>query len=128
MKTKTITIVTGTPGTGKTTIAKKIAKKTKAVYIDVNAIIKKHKLSDNYDSKRKAKIVDTKKLNTVLINIIKTAKTPLIIDSHLSHYVPSKYVTCCIVTKTSLNKLRDRLKKRQYINAKIEENMIETIK
>lgn len=121
-----ITIVTGTPGTGKTTIATAIAMRTNAVYIDVNQIIKKEKLAASFDKKRNAKVVDTKKLNKVLIGVIKEAKrkhTPVVIDSHLSHYLPSKWVDLCIVTKTNLKKLKKRLQKRNYSKAKIRENM-----
>ena len=126
MKKSKITIVTGTPATGKTTVASAIAMRTHALYIDVSAIIKKEKLWVNYDKKRKAKIIDTKKLNNILIRIIKEARKKeisLVIDSHLSHYLPKKCVDCCIVTKTSLKKLKNRLKKRVYEEAKIRENM-----
>ena len=126
MKKTTITIVTGTPGTGKTTTAKKIAEKKRAVYIDVNDVINHNKLKEGYDKKRKAAIIDIKKLSKVLIQIIKEARKKgisLIIDSHLAHYVSHKHVDICVVTKTSLKKLKQRMKKRGYHKAKIEENL-----
>ena len=126
MKKQQVIIVTGTPGTGKTTIAKRLAKKNKAAYIDINTIIKQHKLVDTYDKKLKTNIVDVNKLNKVLIKIIKDyqkKKQSIIIDSHLSHYLPKKYVDICIVTKCSLKKLQRRLKKRNYPQKKIRENM-----
>ena len=121
-----ITIVTGTPGTGKTTVAKRIAEKQRAVYIDVNEVIKHNKLKEGYDKKRKAAIIDTKKLSKILVQIIKEARKKgisLIIDSHLAHYVTPKQVDICVITKTSLKKLQQRLKKRGYHKAKIEENL-----
>ena len=126
IKKTTITIVTGTPGTGKTTIAKKIAEKKRAVYIDVNDVINHNKLKEGYDKNRKSAIIDTKKLNKVLIKVIKQAKKKglsLVIDSHLSHYLPKRWVNLCIVTKTNLKKLKQRMKKRDYHKAKIEENL-----
>lgn len=118
-----IIIVTGAVGTGKTTIAKKLAKKHKAKYIDVNKIIKNYKLSEGYDKKRKCNIVDIKKLNKILIKIIKNSKEDLVIDSHMGHFLQPKYVNLCIVTKCSIKKLRNRLKRRGYSKAKIEENV-----
>jgi len=118
-----IIVVTGSVGTGKTTVAKKLAKKSKAKYIDVNQIIKNYKLSEGYDKKRKCKIIDVKKLNKILIKIIKTSKEDLVIDSHMGHFLPAKYVELCIVTKCSIKKLRNRLKKRGYSKSKIEENV-----
>ncbi len=119
-------IVTGTPGTGKTTVAKQLAKKHNATYVDVNAVIKENRLRESYDKRRKSYVVDINKLNKVLIKIIADAKKhkiSLVIDSHLSHYVPAKYVDVCYVTKTSLKKLKKRLQKRCYGKHKIEENM-----
>lgn len=119
---KTI-IVTGTPGTGKTTLAKKLAKRLNYKYIDVAKLIKDNKLEEGYDKKRKCRIVDIKKLNSALIKIIKNSEKPLIIDSHLSHYLPNKYVDLCIVTKCNLKALEKRLKKKGYDKNKIRENL-----
>ena len=126
MKKPLVIIVTGTPGTGKTTVAKRLAKQKKARYLDVNTIIKQHKLDKNYSKKWKSYLVDVDKLNKILIKIIKEQqkkKQSLVIDSHLSHYLPAKYVNLCIVTKCSLKKLQQRLKKRRYAKKKIRENM-----
>jgi adenylate kinase len=121
-----VMLVTGTPGTGKTTVAKRLAKKYKAEHINVNKIIKDNKLRESYDCIRKSYVVDIKKLNNVLMKIIaqaKREKTSIIIDSHLSHYLPAKYVDVCYVIKTSLKKLKNRLQKRRYPKSKIQENM-----
>ncbi len=118
-----IIIVTGSVCSGKTTIAKKLAKKYKAKYLDVNKVIEEYKLSECYDKKRKCKVIDTGKLNKVLIKIIKSSRESLVIDSHLSHYLPSKHVDLCIVAKCNAKKLRSRLKKRGYSKAKVDENV-----
>ncbi|MBU2633650.1 MAG: adenylate kinase family protein [Nanoarchaeota archaeon] len=119
---KTI-IVTGSAATGKTTIAKKLAKEKNYKYIDPNQLIKKHKLYESYNRKLKTYEVDTKKLNKFLTNLIKTSKDNLIIDSHLSHYLPKKYVNLCIITKCNLKELKKRLEKRKYNKKKIRENL-----
>lgn len=118
-----VIIVTGTPGTGKTIVAKKIAKEKGYSYIDVNKIISEKKISSGYDRKRECKIIDVEKLNKALVQIIKKSKKGLVIDSHLSHYLPKKYVDLCIVTKCSLKELKKRLKKRNYSKSKLEENL-----
>jgi adenylate kinase len=121
-----IIIVTGTPCTGKTTYAKELAKSKKYEYIDVNKLLKEHKLKEYYDKKRMCYVVDTEKLNKVLIDLInkfKKKKTSIVIDSHLSHFLPKKYVDLCFVIKCNLKKLKKRLQKRHYSKAKIEENL-----
>ena len=118
-----IIIITGTPGTGKTVLAKKLANLLNFTYIDVNLIIKTNKLSLNYDKKRSTYIINTNKLNRILISLVKNTNKSLIIDSHLSHYLPSKLVDLCIVTKCDLKVLIKRLKKRKYSLNKIRENI-----
>ena len=120
--------VSGTPGTGKTTLSKKLSKKLNFYYLDVTALISKYKLSEGFDKKRKTKIIDVKKLNGKLIDeikaIIKTKKFHgIIIDSHLSHYLPRKYVDLCIVTKCGINELNKRLKRKKFHKDKIQENL-----
>jgi len=119
---KTI-IVSGSVGSGKTTIAKKLSKKLNYKYIDVSKIIKKEKLFDYYDKKRKCSVVDIKKLNKFLIKKIKDSKKDQIIDSHMSHHLPKKYVDLCIITKCDIKELSKRLKKRKYTKTKIKENI-----
>ena len=93
-----VIIVSGSVGTGKTTIAKKIAKEKNYKYVDINNLIIKNKLHQGYDKKLKTRLVDTKILNKFLINLIEnSAGKGMVIDSHLSHYLPEKYVDLCII-------------------------------
>ena len=117
-----VIIVTGCPATGKTIIARKIAEKKKLRYIDVNQLIKDNKLYSYYSRKDMSYVVDVKKLNRFLIKLIKKDKD-VVLDSHLSHYLPNKYVDECIVTKCSLKELKKRLEKRKYPNKKIRDNL-----
>jgi adenylate kinase len=116
-------IVSGTPGTGKTTIAKKITREIKGEYVDINEVVQKYKLSEGYDKKRKSNLIDVNKLNKVLIGMINKSKKTLVIDSHLSHYLPKQYVKLGVICKCNVNELRKRLKKRGYGKEKIEENV-----
>lgn len=123
---KTI-IVTGSVSTGKTTFSKKLSNKLGYPCLDVNKFIKQKKIQEGYDKKKKCYIVDTKKLNKEILKEINKVKkkqpTGVIIDSHLSHHLPSKYVDLCIVTKCNLKTLENRLKKKKYPKSKIRENL-----
>ncbi len=116
-------IVTGTPGTGKTDLSKKISEGLGFRYLDVNELISDKNLSLGFDKIRDSMIVDEKKLSLEIGKIIASAKKGLVIDSHLSHYVSPEMVDLCIVTKCELKSLRSRLKKRGYSKAKVKENI-----
>src|SRR3989338_4368793 len=116
-------VVSGSVCAGKTTFSKKLARKIKAEYVSLNTIIVKNKLYDGYDRKRKSWIVDVNKLNRFLIKIIKESKRKLVLDGHLSHYLPKKYVEKCYILKCNLKTLEKRLRKRGYNRAKIRENL-----
>jgi len=144
-----VIIVTGSVASGKTTLSQKLAKKLSFRYIDINKFIGKGKIYSGYDNKRKCKIVDIKELNKSLIELINNykkqigiksminktinkslnkkkkiiKKVGIIIDSHLSHYIPRKYVDLCLVTKCNLKEMGNRLKKRGYDKDKIKENI-----
>ena len=136
--------ISGTPGTGKTFLSKKLAKRLNFYYIDINKVISKYKLSEGFDRKRRTKIIDINKLNKALIKEINTAKKHIngkfnkkiqikptktkkypgiIIDSHLSHYLPKKYVDFCIITKCDIKELNKRLRKKNFNKEKIKENL-----
>ena len=114
-------VVTGTPGTGKTKVAKALAKKYKLKYIDLSKVIKEKKLYESYDRKLKTYIVDIKKIKKLLTDIAK--EDNIIIDSHLSHYINKRNIDLCLVTKCDLPVLKKRLQKRKYPKAKIRENL-----
>lgn len=116
-------IVTGSVASGKTTLAKLLAEKYHAIHINVNDLIKEYKLYYNYNKKLKAYNINIKKLNKFLISLIKNSRNNLVLDSHLSHYLPSKYVDLCYVTKCDIKVLKRRLEKRKYSKEKIRENL-----
>lgn len=143
-----IIAITGTPGTGKTTLARKIAK-LGFKYVDGKKI--GEKISESYDEEAQTHIVDEKKfakkvveeikkiritkkkadyakLNKLLNNKNKVIKInektqDVIIDSHLSHYLSKKQVDLVIVTRCDISILKQRLSKRKYPAKKIEENI-----
>lgn len=117
-----IIAVSGTPGTGKTRLSKKLARALKYKYLDVKKLIAEKKLNSGYDRKRKCQIVDQKKLNTAMMRIIKS-NPDLVIDSHLSHYLPKEYVHRCIITTCELDELKRRLEERGYPEGKVAENL-----
>ncbi|MGV8141271.1 MAG: AAA family ATPase [Candidatus Woesearchaeota archaeon] len=145
-----IIAVSGTPGVGKTYIAKKLSKASgsKLKYFDLNKHIRDNRLYDSYDKKAKTYDVDVRRLDDSIFkihrskygfmdrfvnktadisNIEKMLKaiskykpTGIIIDSHLSHYMYSDY---CIIVRSDIKRLNNRLRKRKYSETKIKDNI-----
>ena len=122
-----ILAVTGTPGTGKTAIAKKLSLVLHYEYISGSELIKTAKLARGYDKKRRVPIVEaslfTREVLKLAKSIAKTGKKGVIVDSHMSHFLPSKRVFACIVASCSLKTLARRLTKRGYSSSKLRENL-----
>ncbi len=123
---KPIICVTGTPGTGKTLFAKKLCTRKKLSYVDVTALIARERLYTHYDRKLHTRVVHMRKLIDMLTSFITAAhktQTGLVIDSHLSHYVPHTLVDTCFVVTCPLPVLKRRLTQRKYSAHKIRENL-----
>ena len=122
-----VIIITGTPGTGKSTYGKKLAKEKGYRYFDINALVKEKKLHEGYDRSKRSYDIDIKKLKSFLLHIIQEEKGKkskgIVLDSHLSHYLPPAHVDLCIVMKCDLKKLKKRLEKRGYLKSKVRENL-----
>lgn len=111
-------IITGTPGTGKTSVANEL-KKLNFKIINFEKRIKKCKLIVGYDKKRKSTIVNEDKLT----NCFKYLKRDDVVESHLSHFINPKYVETPVVLKCNPKELRKRLKRKGWNKKKIEENV-----
>jgi adenylate kinase len=123
---KPIICVTGTPGCGKTTYAKKLSKEKKLPYVNVTGLLKKKKMHERYDRSLQTYVFDVKKVVKLCVDLIKVAQKKgegLVLDGHLSHYVPSIYIDSVIVVKCDLKTLKKRLEQRKYSQKKIRENL-----
>ncbi len=125
MSKQKIIALTGTPGTGKTNIAKILKKKGFAV-IDLNLEIRKRRLYFVYDRKRKTYVADMKKIGNFLRKKLRSEKYEskvVIIDSHLSHLLPTSLINAVVVLRCSPEVLEKRLKERGWSAEKIRENV-----
>ena len=119
---KKLIIITGTPGTGKSTLARAIAKKYKLFRLDLHKYYQK--VSVSYNKQKQCYDVDLQKLEQLVQKTMQEHPQGVIFDSHISHLLPKRIVQLCIVlTCSNLKELEKRLKRRKYSQAKIKENL-----
>src|SRR5512135_116133 len=87
---KRVILITGTPAVGKTTIAKKLAEKTNATYINLTELAEKENLIKSEDKTRNTKIIDETKMRRKLKTIIDKTQNDIVIDGHYAAAVTPK--------------------------------------
>jgi len=114
-----VILVTGTPGTGKSVLAKGLAKHYDYELLSIA------ELEGDFITQviKGVKVVDVEKLNNYVDERRKTSNKHLIIDSHLSHYYPPDNTKICFVLRCDPYELKNRLIKRGYDNDKISVNL-----
>ena len=89
--------------------------------------MKTAKLAEKRDKRRKTAIVDTHKFASQVLKVrdleAKKGSKGLIVDSHLSHFLPSKDVHVCLVLICNLKTLGQRLARKRFSKSKIRENL-----
>jgi len=122
-----ILIVSGTPGTGKTTISNNISKVIEAKVISLNELAISENLIEKFDAKRETSVINDKKLINFINKLIEYYKNEdpefLIIESHFSDIVPEQYIDFIIILRCDPDELFNRLKRRGYKREKIRENV-----
>lgn len=111
--------ISGTPKTGKTSVARALAKKLGWRLVSLNQLAKEKKLYSGYDKSRKSKIVNIQKLRTEVRRLCKSGKN-LILESHYSHDMPCDVV---VILRTNPRELRKRMQEKGWSKEKIEENI-----
>eukprot|EP00892_Ulva_mutabilis_P011130 jgi/Ulvmu1/838/UM010_0212.1 len=114
-------LVTGTPGTGKTTHCELIASEADLRHVNVGDIVKEHDLHDGYSNEFDAYYIDDDKVNDHLEDIM--ADGGIVIDHHSSDLFPERFFDLVIVLQTDNTVLFDRLKARGYTDKKLQENI-----
>ncbi|MBI2111961.1 AAA family ATPase [Candidatus Woesearchaeota archaeon] len=125
---KKLIVITGTPGVGKSTLAKKLARRLKLKRIDLHNYYSE--ISLGYDRKNKCHDIDFKKFIALMTRLKeehgfkKKGEVGIILDSHIAHLLPKRLIDFCIIlTCSDLKVLERRLKKRKYSLQKIRDNL-----
>ncbi|GBC20971.2 uncharacterized protein OCT59_005352 [Rhizophagus irregularis] len=114
-------LITGTPGTGKSTLSELVLESTGLNYINVNEIVKEKGLHEGFDQEFQSYILDDDKVVDELEDIV--SKGGNIVDYHSCDLFPERWFDLVLVLRTDITILYDRLEKRGYPQKKITENI-----
>ncbi|MFC2154355.1 adenylate kinase family protein [Candidatus Altiarchaeota archaeon] len=117
---ETLTAVTGTPATGKTTFSQKLAPRIGAEVIDLKEVVTENKLYEFRDEEEDALVVEPSVLDSFLKKTIKVQGKSIIYDGLLSHLVEVDQI---IVLRCNPKILLQRYRERGYSSTKIRENL-----
>ncbi len=127
-----LVVVSGTPGTGKSTLALLLEKKLGWVRIDWHVLLKRNKeVSLGYNRKKQCYDLDMsvlaseiKKFMREEVKLRGEGEVVFVFDSHIGHLLPKRMVDLCVIMRCSnLKKLKKRLEERRYGKKKVEENL-----
>jgi adenylate kinase len=126
---KRVILITGTPCVGKTTVAKLLASKLNALYINLTDLAISENLVLGKDKQRKTVIVDEGKMKRKIRKIIKqTEKNDTIIDGHYAaSVVPKELASHIFVLRRDPVELKKIMKKCGYSERKLTENLASEI-
>ncbi len=114
--------ITGTPGTGKSTVAPLVADQLRYDLIDLNEFVEEPDLSEGNDEERNSAMVDPDALNAALDDALAPG-TDYVLESHMAHHMDD--LDLVIVLRASPEELTERLEqKKAWDEDKIEENVM----
>uniref|UniRef100_A0A8D8S000 Adenylate kinase isoenzyme 6 homolog n=1 Tax=Cacopsylla melanoneura TaxID=428564 RepID=A0A8D8S000_9HEMI len=116
-------LITGTPGTGKTTLCSELVKKlgSSIQVLDVNQIAKDNQFYGKYDDKYECPELDEDKLLDELEPMV--AGGGKIIDYHSAEMFPERWIDHVYVLTVDNTSLYDRLVARGQSGKKLEDNL-----
>lgn len=121
---KRIYLLTGVPGVGKTSVARRLAERLCAFHIDLSSLILEKNLYSSKDGERDTVEVDVEKTRVIVSRLIESSDRPLIIDGHLaSDIVDKKIASLIFVLRIAPWILQIELERRGYPKSKAKENI-----
>ncbi len=120
---KRVFLVTGTPATGKTTLAKSLAAALSAQYLNLTDLARNEHLTKSKDEQRNTDIIDETKMRQKIKTLISSAPTVVIDGHYAAALVPKTQVTNVFVLRRNPKELRHTMEQRGYSPAKQDENL-----
>ncbi|KDD76260.1 hypothetical protein H632_c294p1 [Helicosporidium sp. ATCC 50920] len=114
-------LITGTPGTGKTTTAELLASAAGLEHVNVGQLVKDEGLHSGWDERFQCHILDEDKVCDELED--KMGRGGCVVDHHGCDFFPERWFDLVVVLQADNSVLWERLEEREYPTHKIQENV-----
>ncbi len=116
-------VISGTPGTGKTSIAKALSKRLNAKYIELSSLVISKGLYEEFDKERGSYVINEGLLKNYVRRVIIETKGYVVIDSHYGEIIDDDIIEKIFILRLHPRELLSRLKSRGWTGRKIAENV-----
>lgn len=118
-------LVTGTPAVGKTTVARELAVRLGAEYVNLTELAVRENLIQEKDELRDTLIINEPLTRERIRSLVEKSDTDkIVIDGHYGpNVVPRSLVARAFVLRRDPVELRKLMEKRRFSRAKLEENL-----
>lgn len=114
-------MITGTPGTGKTTTSVALAEAINFRHINIGDLVKEKNLHDGWDDQLDCYIINEDLVCDELEDLMEEGGN--IVDYHGCDFFPERWFDRAVVLQTENSVLYDRLTKRGYTGQKLSNNV-----
>ncbi|KAJ1521309.1 hypothetical protein ONE63_002987 [Megalurothrips usitatus] len=114
-------LITGTPGTGKSSLSRDLAERTGFEWLELSKLAKDWSCLSGFDEEYQSSVLDEDKLLDTLEP--KMTNGGKIIDYHGCDFFPERWFDIVFVLRTDNTILYDRLQERGYTGKKLTENI-----
>ncbi|XP_032227776.2 adenylate kinase isoenzyme 6-like [Nematostella vectensis] len=114
-------LITGTPGTGKSTTGVELANRLGFKYINVGQLAKENDLYDGWDAQYECHVLDEDKVIDEMEDNMTDGGN--VVDYHGCEFFPERWFDIVFVLRTNNTILFDRLQQRGYTGKKLTSNV-----
>lgn len=122
-RTRPNVLITGTPGTGKSSLAERVAAAAGMTQYDVSKIAKAENLCESYDEAMDTHVIDEDKVLDHMEERLGTEEGGVVVDYHSCDLFPERWFDLVVVLTCDNTELYERLESRGYSEKKIRENV-----
>ncbi|XP_052160833.1 adenylate kinase isoenzyme 6 homolog isoform X2 [Oryza glaberrima] len=120
-RTRPNVLVTGTPGTGKTTTCSLLADAVDLRHINIGDLVREKSLHDGWDEELECHIINEDLVCDELEDMMEEGG--ILVDYHGCDFFPERWFDLVVVLQTDNSILHDRLISRGYMGAKLTNNI-----